>query len=100
VASQARQLTSSSPKSINDRLLTAESASCLYDTLTAPKHCKLLAHRKSTLLLQVAAMLGPDVDAGEEEGSEEETPAPGQTVLYVSAEESVEQVTSTFCCHL
>ena len=72
-------------------------------------------HRKSTLLLQVAAMLsadaaaeeaGPDSEAalngGESEvalngadskpDQEEQLPAAGEAVLYVSAEESVEQV--------
>lgn len=51
--------------------------------------------RKSTLLLQVAAMLGPEPAVGaleEENAGEEEPPEAGEAVLYVSAEESVEQV--------
>ncbi|BDA50962.1 DNA repair protein RadA [Coccomyxa sp. Obi] len=52
---------------------------------------------KSTLLLQVAAMLGPEPAIGaleEEDAGEEGPPEAGEAVLYVSAEESVEQVGS------
>ncbi|EIE18597.1 DNA repair protein rada [Coccomyxa subellipsoidea C-169] len=52
---------------------------------------------KSTLLLQVAAMLGPEpaIGGSDEEDADEEGPPPaGEAVLYVSAEESVEQVGS------
>lgn len=69
------------------------------------------SHRKSTLLLQVASMLGPDIspaapvgnDAleaagaangaeGQEGDDDDDAPlAEGEAVLYVSAEESVEQ---------
>ena len=51
--------------------------------------------RKSTLLLQVAAMLGPEPAIGaleDQDADEEGPPEPGEAVLYVSAEESVEQV--------
>ncbi|KAK9902071.1 hypothetical protein WJX75_003182 [Coccomyxa subellipsoidea] len=52
---------------------------------------------KSTLLLQVAAMLGPEPAIGaleDQDADEEGPPEPGEAVLYVSAEESVEQVGS------
>lgn len=55
----------------------------------------LSSPRKSTLLLQVAAMLGPEPAIGaleEQDADEEGPPEPGEAVLYVSAEESVEQV--------